>query len=115
MSPFESQELDKVQFIEATDLAQWLTQGDAPLVIDVSGDENSFEPIAAKAQQRLSVPIAEFASYINELDPDDPVVVVCQLGQKSFNAAHRLIESDFSCVYSLHGGFEAWKRQLGDS
>lgn len=114
MSEFVPQEQDSVQFIEATDLAQWLTQADAPLVIDVSGEEEAFEPIAAKAPQRLSLPIAEFASYINQWDPDEAVVVVCQLGQKSFNAAHRLIESDFSCVYSLHGGFEAWRRTFSD-
>ncbi|WP_223669895.1 rhodanese-like domain-containing protein [Kangiella shandongensis] len=112
MSEFIPQEQDKVQFIEATDLAQWLTQPDAPLVIDVSGEEEAFEPIAIKAKESLSLPIAEFASFINEWDPDEAVVVVCQLGQKSFNAAHRLIESDFSCVYSLHGGFEAWRRAI---
>lgn len=110
---FISKESDAVQFIEVKDLQQWLVQEDAPLVIDVSGEKHGLEAIQLKADDYLLLPMAEFTSSINELDPDRAVVVVCQLGQKSFNAAHGLIESDFSTVYSLKGGFEAWKRYRG--
>lgn len=110
MDKFRFEESDSVQFIEPTDLKQWLGQDDAPLVINVSGEEGALEAHSLKADKTLSVAITEFASVINELDPDEPTVVVCQLGQKSFNAAQRLIESDYSCVFSLHGGLEAWKR-----
>jgi rhodanese-related sulfurtransferase len=110
MSDFKFNEAEQVQFIEPEQLKRWLSQDDAPLVINVSGDDNALEDCSMKAQNSMSIPITEFASLINELDPDEPIVVVCQLGQKSFNAAQRLIESDYSCVFSLHGGFEAWKR-----
>ena len=109
MNKFLFDEAEQVQFIEPEQLKQWLTQDDAPLVINVSGDEQAFEDYAVDAEKKLSTPITEFANLINELDPDEPVVVVCQLGQKSFNAAQRLIESDYSCVFSLHGGLEGWK------
>ena len=110
MSDFKFDEAEHVQFIEPEQLKRWLSQDDTPLVINVSGDDNALDDCAMKAQNIMSVPITEFASLINELDPDEPIVVVCQLGQKSFNAAQLLIESDYSCVFSLHGGFEAWKR-----
>ncbi|AOE48806.1 rhodanese-like domain-containing protein [Kangiella sediminilitoris] len=110
MSRFVPQEGEQVQFIEASELAQWMSQEDSPVVIDVSGEEKGFQSMIKEGGGTVSIPITEFASHINDWDPDQPVVVVCQLGQKSFNAAHRLIESDFSCVYSLQGGFEAWKR-----
>lgn len=112
MSKFEASEADEVQFIEPVDLSDWLKQSGKPLVINVSGDNEHLKTYQFPEKCARSVDIADFASEINELDPDQPVVVICQLGQKSFNAAHRLIESDFSSVYSLHGGLEAWKRHL---
>ncbi|GAA4360206.1 rhodanese-like domain-containing protein [Kangiella marina] len=111
MAKFVAEESEAVQFIEPQQLAVWLKQSDAPLVINVTGDEQALDESQLVADKSLSTPITEFANLINELDPDEPVVIVCQLGQKSFNAAHRLIESDYSCVYSLHGGLEAWLRQ----
>mgnify|MGYP000126663040 FL=1 len=115
MDNFLFEESEVVQFIEPAQLKQWLSQGDAPLIINVTGEESALEECWLIADKPLSVPITEFASVINELDPDQPTVVVCQLGQKSFNAAQRLIESDYSCVFSLHGGLEAWKRMLEGS
>lgn len=114
MNDFLFEDSDTVQFIEPAQLQQWLSQENAPLIINVTGEDSALEASSLVANNTLSVAITEFASVINELDPDEPTVVVCQLGQKSFNAAQRLIESDYSCVFSLHGGLEAWKRQLGD-
>ncbi len=115
MDKFTAEESESVQFLEPQHLKQWLTQDDLPLIIDVTGENNALTAFAVNAEDAISIPITEFASLINELDPDRPTVVVCQLGQKSFNAAQRLIESDYSCVYSLHGGLEAWKRMLEGS
>lgn len=124
MSNFKPTESDEVQFIEPADLSDWLEQNlnlnqnqnkdqnQKPLVINVSGDNEHLKTYRFPEAFTQSINIADFLSEINELDPDQPVVVICQLGQKSFNAAHRLIELDFSCVYSLHGGLEAWKRYL---
>ena len=112
MSNFKPTESDEVQFIEPADLSDWIKHDQKPMVINVSGNHQHLTTYQFPEEPIQSIDIADFASEINELDPDQPVVVICQLGQKSFNAAHRLIESDFSCVYSLHGGLEAWKRYL---
>lgn len=112
MTKFNFEEAEKVQFIEPKELKRWLRQEDAPLVINVTGEENALKDNNVEASHQTSVAITEFANLINELDPDEPVVIVCQLGQKSFNAAQRLIDSDYSCVFSLHGGLEAWKREV---
>ncbi|GAA0207701.1 hypothetical protein GCM10009123_14000 [Kangiella japonica] len=111
MTTFTFEESEQVQFIEPEDLKRWLEQEDAPLVINVTGEETALQEHGVETSRQISVAITEFASLVNELDPDEPVVIVCQLGQKSFNAAQRLIESDYSCVFSLHGGLEAWKRE----
>lgn len=114
MSNFEWQESDTVQLISPEQLKQWASQQDGPLVIDVRNREEHEADKAlldfAKAGTLKNIPITEFGSHINQLDPDHPTVLVCQVGQKSFNAASLLIQADFSTVYSLHGGVEAIKR-----
>ena len=40
---------------------------------------------------------------------DTPVLVYCYHGISSQNAAAFLIERGFETVYSLDGGFEAWR------
>lgn len=115
MSLFEAQESDSVQLLNPQDLEQWASQQDAPLLIDVR-DANDYEKdkallaIFCQKAEIQNIPITEFGSHINQLDPDQPLVLVCQVGQKSFNAATLLIQADFSSVYSLHGGIEALKR-----
>ncbi len=118
MNNFEWQESDTVQLINPQQLKQWASQQDAPLVIDVrNGEEHEADKALlsfAKAEILKNIPITEFGSHINQLDPDQPIVTICQVGQKSFNAASLLIQADFSCVYSLHGGMEALKREAAE-
>ncbi len=117
MTQFKWQESEEVQLISPQDLRQWVSQSDAPLLIDVRDKSNHVADkeqlvslsISQKAEVE-NIPITEFGSHINQLDPDQPLVLVCQVGQKSFNAASLLIQADFACVYSLHGGMEALKR-----
>lgn len=40
---------------------------------------------------------------------DSPLVVVCYHGISSQNAAQYLHEQGFDDVYSLDGGFQAWR------
>lgn len=106
MSEFIAKESESVQFIEPQDLAKWLEQDDAPLLIDVRERE-------AHVYFNLggdNISILEFSSVINQLDPDQATVIYCQVGQKSFNAASLLIAADFTSVYSLKGGVESWQR-----
>ncbi|NVJ68570.1 MAG: rhodanese-like domain-containing protein [Gammaproteobacteria bacterium] len=100
------QESEAVQFIDPQELALWLTQDNVPLLVDVR-EEDKHQAFNLGGD---NISVLEFASHINQLDPDEPIVLYCQVGQKSFNAATLLIQSDFSCVYSLKGGIEGWNR-----
>ncbi len=60
----------------------------------------------------------ERAAYINNenledfiaaADLDRPLIVYCYHGNASQSAAQFLIERGFEEVYSLDGGFEAWR------
>ncbi|WNW12150.1 thiosulfate sulfurtransferase GlpE [Pseudomonas sp. DTU_2021_1001937_2_SI_NGA_ILE_001] len=49
------------------------------------------------------------AGFIADTEPSQPVIVVCYHGNSSQNAAAYLASQGFTDVYSLDGGFEAWR------
>ncbi len=51
------------------------------------------------------------ADFIAEADKSKPLVVVCYHGNSSQQAAQFFAEQGFSEVFSMDGGFEAWKLQ----
>ncbi|MBI2380587.1 MAG: thiosulfate sulfurtransferase GlpE [Gammaproteobacteria bacterium] len=50
-------------------------------------------------------------SFIRGADLDLPLVVYCYHGNSSQGAADYLSNQGFSEVYSMDGGFEAWKQK----
>lgn len=50
--------------------------------------------------------------FIDNADLDAPLVLVCFHGLSSQSAAQFMIERGFDQVYSLAGGYEAWKQQF---
>ncbi|MEQ8767335.1 MAG: thiosulfate sulfurtransferase GlpE [Planctomycetota bacterium] len=52
---------------------------------------------------------ANVESVLSGLSPDRCVVVVCYHGNSSRGGAAFLLQRGFQEVYSLQGGFEAWR------
>lgn len=48
------------------------------------------------------------ADFIANADLDVPTIVICYHGHSSQSAAAYLHSQDFSDLYSMDGGFEAW-------
>lgn len=51
-------------------------------------------------------------NFVAEVQLDTPVIVVCYHGHSSQQAAQFLIHQGFDEVYSMDGGFEAWRKEL---
>lgn len=49
--------------------------------------------------------------FIETADPDKPLIIYCYHGNSSLSAAQFLCEKGFDDVYSMDGGFEAWRQQ----
>ncbi|KDM92351.1 thiosulfate sulfurtransferase GlpE [Photobacterium galatheae] len=49
--------------------------------------------------------------FMDEVDFDQPVIVMCYHGISSQGAAQYLINQGYETVYSMDGGFEAWRRE----
>lgn len=47
--------------------------------------------------------------FIESADPDKALIIYCYHGNTSLSAAQFFVEKNFSNVYSMDGGFEAWR------
>ncbi len=62
------------------------------------------------------MPMGDIPSRANqELDPDEPIVVICHAGVRSMNVTIWLRNNGFENVQSLRGGIDAWSREVDPS
>lgn len=66
-----------------------------------------YEWEAGTVKDAIHVPIRQLSGRVDELARDRPVVVVCQVGQRSALAANFLTNLGFD-AHNLEGGLEAW-------
>lgn len=78
-------------------------------LIDIR-DEASFQQ--GHMEGAVHVGNHNIQDYIREADLDKPLIVVCYHGNSSQPAAAYLHEQGFEDVYSMDGGFEAWRQQF---
>jgi rhodanese-related sulfurtransferase len=55
------------------------------------------------------IPLGELASRIDEVPPDQEIVVICNSGNRSRTGRDILFEAGFSSVTSAAGGSQAWR------
>ncbi len=72
-------------------------------------DEASF--LAGHIPGAVSLGQHNLQDYVESADLDKPLLVCCYHGNSSQPAAQFLNEKGFEDVYSIDGGFEAWKLQ----
>ena len=83
-----------------------LASSDAKLV-DIR-DEQSFN--LARIANSVHLTNGSLNLFIQDTEFDTPVIVCCYHGISSQQAAQFLIHQGFEEVYSLDGGFEAWRK-----
>ncbi|AOM41901.1 thiosulfate sulfurtransferase GlpE [Xenorhabdus hominickii] len=49
-------------------------------------------------------------NFLQDVDFDQPVMVMCYHGHSSQGAAQYLVNMGFETVYSVNGGFEVWQK-----
>ena len=57
-----------------------------------------------------NIPLANLASEINKLDKEKEIVVICQSGMRSKQAAKLLKRHGFQKIYNVQGGMSAFYR-----
>ena len=77
-------------------------------IVDIR-DEQSF--VEAHMPNAFHLTSGTMHQFSQDTDYETPVIVVCYHGISSQQAAQYLIHQGFEDVYSMDGGFEAWRRQ----
>lgn len=79
------------------------------ILLDVrEADEVNF----CALQPHTWIPLGDLAARINELDPDENIVVLCHHGARSARAGHLLSQRGFGNVWNLVGGIDAYAQRI---
>ncbi|GAB2678674.1 thiosulfate sulfurtransferase GlpE [Aliiglaciecola sp. 3_MG-2023] len=73
-------------------------------------DEQSFA--AGHVEGAVHLTNGSLQQFMSETEFETPVIVCCYHGISSQQAAQFLIHQGFEQVYSMDGGFEAWRASL---
>jgi adenylyltransferase/sulfurtransferase len=97
--------------MDATELAALLASDEPPFLLDV---REPWEWAVSSLEDRgaVLVPMDELEARLDDVPRDRPVVVYCRSGQRSLDAAQRLVEDGAERVYNLRGGILAWARDV---
>ena len=96
--------------ITPQELVELRQQSHPPVVLDV---REPWEYDTAHLHGSLLMPMGEVPSRAyNELDPDQPVIVVCHHGARSLNVTMWLRQQGYEEARSLAGGIDAWSRSV---
>jgi sulfur dioxygenase len=92
--------------ITPRELSEMLSNGRQPFLLDV---REPFELIAFGAIPGvMNIPLGQVKQRLAELPAGREVVVVCQTGSRSLEAANLLSRAGFSRVFNLQGGTLQW-------
>jgi rhodanese-related sulfurtransferase len=81
-----------------------------PVLVDV---RELWEFNTAHIENSLLMPMGDVPGRAHqELDPDEPIVVICHHGARSLNVTMWLRQQGFDNAQSLAGGIESWSRQI---
>ncbi|WP_318443798.1 thiosulfate sulfurtransferase GlpE [Photobacterium leiognathi] len=100
--------MEQFQHISVEQAYELLQKADSQAVLVDIRDPQSFA--LAHPEQAFHLTNDTMVSWMDEVEFEQPVIVMCYHGISSQGAAQYLINQGYENVYSLDGGFEAWRR-----
>ncbi|MFD2177143.1 thiosulfate sulfurtransferase GlpE [Veronia pacifica] len=100
--------MENFAHISVSDAWTMMNKQDQPGVMVDIRDPQSFQLSHAEGAFHLTNDTV--VTLMQEVDFEQPVLVMCYHGISSQGAAQYLINQGFEEVYSVDGGFEAWHR-----
>lgn len=92
--------------IDSTELAAMLEQPDRPFLLDVRTPQES-QAASIPGTDKL-IPVDQLAARVDELDPNQEIVIYCRSGNRSSQAVRILQEAGFTNLRNLEGGIISW-------
>lgn len=62
-------------------------------------------------EDAINIPVTKFSDQVNSLEKykQQPVLVVCQTGNRAAPACKTLVQTDFKQVFNIVGGMQSWE------
>ena len=60
----------------------------------------------------LEIPMGQVPARVDEIDPDQDVIIVCHHGIRSQRVAYYLQNAGFENLFNVRGGIDAWAREI---
>jgi len=99
--------------ITVEDYAELRKQQTPPLLLDV---REPWEAQMSTISDAVLMPMGDVPSRAHqELDPDQPIIVLCHHGARSLSVTMWLRDQGFEHVQSLAGGIDRWSRFIDPS
>jgi rhodanese-related sulfurtransferase len=95
----------KVNLVAPVDLYKQMQEGSAPIIIDV---RLPAEWMALRIGNVLNMPLDKLFKEASRLDPEMPVLMVCNSAYRSSMAASIMQKLNFKDVHHLDGGTQDW-------
>jgi len=102
----------EIERLSAREAAARLSGSTPPRLIDV---RTYGEYAIAAIEGSILIPMNEIVERVDELAPDEPLIIVCHHGVRSFRVAAWLVSTGFTHVANLSGGIEAWSLEVDNS
>ncbi len=100
-----------MQQLSAPQLHAWLsdTSRILPILLDV---RESWEYQIAHLSNAQLMPMNTVSEQMQTLDKQAPIVVICHHGVRSMHVARLLEHHQFTDLYNLSGGIDAWAHSV---
>ncbi len=95
--------------LTAAELKQKLDQNSNLVLLDV---REPVERTTAAIEPSVHIPMGDIPARVQELDPDQHIIVYCHHGVRSLNVTAWLRQQGFEQVQSLRGGIDRWSREI---
>jgi adenylyltransferase/sulfurtransferase len=105
---------NEIPEITPTELNERMAKGQPIVLVDV---REPHEPAIADLPEwgQKLIPLRELPDRLDELDPDQPLVLYCRSGSRSAFATQFLRDQGFEQVWNLKGGMLGWKKEVDPS
>ena len=95
--------------ISPNDVAERIKNGEELNLIDV---REPMEYEIASIEGAKLLPLSLFTEWIDDLQPDKEIIVMCHHGIRSANLCVFLVRNGFEKVFNLDGGIDLWSKEV---
>lgn len=99
--------------LRVTELAAWAADHPDALLLDIREPwEVALARLEVPGLAWRHIPMGELVQRLEELPPQQPIVVYCHHGMRSLQVVAFLSQRGWDSVYNLAGGTDAWSRDV---